>query len=49
MISRIGMTQVQLANILGVSDRTVRHWQRGRYRPVKGIVILLKILGAKRN
>jgi DNA-binding transcriptional regulator YiaG len=29
LIDSTGLTQIALANLLGVDDRTVRRWQRG--------------------
>jgi DNA-binding XRE family transcriptional regulator len=33
MRQRVGLTQVELARLIGVSDRAVRAWEKGEYLP----------------
>ncbi|MEP0949399.1 MULTISPECIES: helix-turn-helix transcriptional regulator [Cyanophyceae] len=33
MRQRVGLTQVELARRIGVSDRAVRAWEKGEYPP----------------
>lgn len=49
MLEKAGMTQMQLARYMGVTDRTVRNWVSGSTTPNKyEIEILKKLSGGKK-
>ena len=41
--NKIGLTQVQFAELLGVSKRTLQEWEQGRKKPSGAASSLLKI------
>jgi putative transcriptional regulator len=40
---KLGLTQTQFAQVLGVSKRTLEHWEQGRREPSGAAKTLLKI------
>jgi putative transcriptional regulator len=40
---RLGLSQEQFANLLGVSERTLQEWEQGRRKPSGAAVTLLRI------
>jgi DNA-binding transcriptional regulator YiaG len=42
--SKLGLSQVQLANILGTTRSVVANWESGRTIPRAHIIIVLKML-----
>jgi DNA-binding transcriptional regulator YiaG len=47
--SKLGLTAAQLAERLGVSERTVNGWEQGRMPEVAGLNMLGKLLRAKKS
>lgn len=47
--AKLGLTAAQLAERLGVSERTVNGWEQGRMPEVAGLNMLGKLLRAKRG
>lgn len=45
--SRVGMSQAQFAEKLGVSKRTLQEWEQGRRQPSGAAMALLKIAAAR--
>jgi len=41
--NKVGLTQVQFAELLGVSKRTLQEWEQGRKKPSGAASSLLKI------
>jgi DNA-binding transcriptional regulator YiaG len=41
---RLGLTQAQAAEALGVSDRAIRAWERGDYEPGKPVARLMEAI-----
>ncbi|MBS3895421.1 helix-turn-helix domain-containing protein [Silanimonas sp.] len=44
---RVGMSQAQFAEKLGVSKRTLQEWEQGRRQPSGAAMALLKIAAAR--
>lgn len=42
---RLGLTQTQLGERLGVGKMAVSHWEHGQCRPAKSVMLLIKLLG----
>ena len=40
---KAGLTQVQFAALLGVSRRTLEHWEQGRRKPSRAAKTLIKV------
>jgi DNA-binding transcriptional regulator YiaG len=40
----MNMTQEQLGQLLGYGRDTINHWESGRWKPKKAIVLLLGLL-----
>lgn len=49
LIDATGFSQRRLGRILGVTDRTIRHWKSGRACPAQGIILLLRLFALKRQ
>jgi DNA-binding transcriptional regulator YiaG len=47
--ARMGVTQSEAANMLGVTLAAIQHWQRGRRRVPKPIAKLCDYLEKERN
>jgi putative transcriptional regulator len=41
--SRLGMSQAELANLMGVSTRTLQDWEQGRRKPTGAAQTLLRV------
>lgn len=41
--SRLGMSQTELANLMGVSTRTLQDWEQGRRKPTGAAQTLLRV------
>jgi putative transcriptional regulator len=41
--SRLGMSQLELANLMGVSPRTLQDWEQGRRKPTGAAQTLLRV------
>lgn len=41
--SRLGMSQSELANLMGVSTRTLQDWEQGRRKPTGAAQTLLRV------
>lgn len=41
--SRLGMSQVELASLMGVSARTLQDWEQGRRKPTGAAQTLLRV------
>ncbi|NDP46995.1 MAG: helix-turn-helix domain-containing protein [Sulfuriferula multivorans] len=41
--SRLGMTQSELASLMGVSTRTLQDWEQGRRKPTGAAQTLLRV------
>jgi len=41
--SRLGMSQSELANLMGVSTRTLQDWEQGRRKPSGAAQTLLRV------
>lgn len=41
---RLGMSNAQLSEVLGVTERTIRRWLSGVHDPKSGIFVALKTL-----
>ncbi len=42
---RLGLSQQELADLLGISRRTLENWEQGRREPTGAAKVLLKIAG----
>src|SRR5258708_915719 len=40
---KCGLTQVQFAELLGVSKRTLEQWEQGRRKPSRGALTLIRV------
>jgi DNA-binding XRE family transcriptional regulator len=40
---KLGITQAELAPILGVSIRTIQQYEQGIYKPSKAVLMLLEL------
>lgn len=49
LIDGLGCTRERLAEILGVTSRTIRLWAAGSQYPPKGVVLLLRLFEARRQ
>ena len=46
---QLGMTQAQLGDAIGVSERTIQNWERGKTSPTKSQVNAIERLVADRE
>jgi len=49
LVRSLGWSQERLAEILGVTSRSIRYWMAGTRHPPKGVVFLLRILAAQQR
>lgn len=49
LIDGLGCTRERLAEVLGVTSRTIRFWAAGTHHPPKGVVLLLRLFEARRD
>lgn len=49
LLDGLGCTRERLAEVLGVTSRTIRLWAAGTHHPPKGVVLLLRVLDARRQ
>ena len=45
----LGCTRERLAQVLGVTSRSLRYWATGRHHPPKAVVVLLRLFEARRE
>lgn len=49
LMDGLGCTRERLAEVLGVTSRTIRLWAAGTHHPPKGVVLLLRLFEARQQ
>lgn len=49
LMDGLDCTRERLAEMLGVTSRTIRLWAAGAHHPPKGVVLVLRLLEARRQ
>lgn len=45
LITKTGLTQIQISELCGVTTRTLRRWRSGKTIPPQAAIILLELIG----
>lgn len=49
LMDGLGCTRERLAEVLGVTSRTIRLWAAGTHHPPKGVVLVLRMLEVRKR